>query len=446
LVSQQNGLVIHTIAPGSWMEYALNKRPLIYNGGYVPPYVPVSTSQGEKASLKVSFDLGNGKGKISLISQRDYILRAAQVPTTFRWAQNLTTGSYATTYRLLSDTKLPLTPREQEATEHGGTPFSSDPYIVGEGGDALPMGESEVRLANRQYRLYIWAAIANAMEKSGYQQGEYNIVMALGLRNEEMEISDEGESRMKKAIQEVAQTYYGTTVEVEITTNTTAKGKGKAKKEVKVYKFTVTDIVPYAQTLGSFELWYNGLDGRPAQTKIKRAFFIDLGAGDGHVLEVDCTDPDNPRTIGMRAFAGTIYLGEQLATLIQKEHKAARGKRMNPADLQQTLITGKILISGIEYEVPDLVAQAVQLSGPTWINNILGNTLIDRDGFYFFGGGGVLLQGVEAMLANKMAALEKEVGLNYYINDRRITVESNSFGGNTMLDAIFRTVEDDEES
>jgi len=443
---QTNTQLQQFVSQDSLMGYVLSGRGLIYKRGFVPPHVPVKTTDaGEIACLKVAFDLGNWQSKISIIQKDTYRMLCTQLPTTFQVAQTLTSGVHPITYELISDTRFPasaMTTTERQRRARGENIFPLDTYIINKSGalgveDTLPLGATQNRLVDRRYRLYFWGAIVNALAQTGYKAGEYNIVLALGVRNEEMYLDANSTPQMRKAVREVVETYRGTTVTLD---RISAKGKKQGQAATDRYILHIVEIIPYAQTLGTFSAWYYSLDGNPIQERINRVYIYDFGGGDTHVMEIDCSDPDEPRSHGVRIAPGTVEFANALAREIKSAFPVAG--ELTVAEAQEALMKGRVSVAGIYQDIQHLVQKVILERGANMLGRVFtANTDSGRNAFYLITGGGILLPNFKHMLAQKLTDLGRKEYESFLCVPNALTTRLNADGGNGILDALYRTVE-----
>jgi hypothetical protein len=132
---------------------------------------------------------------------------------------------------------------------------------------------------------------------------------------------------------------------------------------VATWSITIGELVPAAQSLGSFFAWYHTLAGKPALNDVDLVTVADLGGG--HLSRFDVTiirrpgQPPQLRGTGSILGEGMIVIARELIELVKAQHRV----RLNEAAALHALLTRRVPVSGRQIPIDDLIACALQTRG-----------------------------------------------------------------------------------
>lgn len=219
--------------PESWMDIAATRGALVDGDGRA---IPPQMASHDIDYLIVGCDLGNSAIKLALRQANAPQLRMFCFETIYMPAALVRAGDDTTALRVF---------RNGMWSEW----FWLDSRETGDG-EAFPIGTTAERLADPRTVDFLIGALVAAMQDSGWRPGDYVLWIGFGVPNEE--VSRAGlivETR--QALHQVR----GRAFTIE-----RCDGSG----EQTTWTLTIGELVPAAQSLGSFFAWYHTLAGQPA--------------------------------------------------------------------------------------------------------------------------------------------------------------------------------------
>lgn len=310
------------VPPHSYLWHVMHNTPIMMqrleavNGQraiHTTP-VPAWVELGGKRVFKVGIDLGNNGPKAAMFDPRGNIV-VTHIQAVVRSIQDLAAGELGDTYEELLLSPPPLSPAsEQQETEPPGadttipllpaTTGSLEPdpgserqdislgkewigmHAIKKDGQSLPKGTTRERFSDPRYARFLLYVIATLFKKAGYEQGDYDILLAPGMPNEEMKETGNG-SQLDPETQQAMSAALCANKQWRIRL-TDQHGRPTQ------YNLKIADLAPGPQSYAGFYAWQYRPDGQAAQTMIEEIVLEDLGANDLHELTISLDFQEKP--------------------------------------------------------------------------------------------------------------------------------------------------------
>jgi hypothetical protein len=381
------------IRPDSWLDVVVTLGAVVDAEGRT---IPANTTRDGMDYVVVGCDLGNSAIKIVLRQADAPQLRMFRFEAVYTPAATIRAGEGATAHRVLRNAVW----REWFWPDH------DDPVA----GETLPIGTTAERLADPRMADFLIGTLVEALGRSGRPPGAYTLWVGFGIPSEE--ISSVGLiAETRQALRQLR----GQSFLVE-----RRDGAGT----VTTWSITIGELVPAAQSLGSFIAWYHTLAGQPAIDDVNHVTVADLGGG--HLSRFDVEIVRRPGGSPQVRGTGGI-LGEGMVVIARALTELAREKyrvRLNETAALRALMTGTIPASGRPVSINDLIATAIHTRGQQ-VLAALTPLIADHRRLTLFVGGGVVRLGAE--LDARAAAAQRAPG-SYLIVPASIASTSNAVG------------------
>jgi hypothetical protein len=248
-------------------------------------------------------------------------------------------------------------------------------------GEALPIGAAAERLADPRMVDFLLGTLVETLERSGRAPGAYTLWIGLGIPNEEVSSAGLLAETRQALLQLREQSFV---VERRDPAGT-----------VTTWSITLGELVPAAQSLGSFIAYSHTLAGQSAIT--------DVDLGGGHLSRFDITIMRRPgaapqfRGTGGILGEGMIVIARELIGLVWARYRV----RLNETAALRALMTSAIPAGGRRVPIDDLIASAVHTRGQHLLA-ALTPLIADHRHFPLFVDGGTVC--LSAELAARCAA------------------------------------------
>jgi hypothetical protein len=344
------------ISTGSWFDAAATLGALVDANGHA---VPAQISRNGMDYLIASCDLGNSALKIAVRQAAAPQLRVFRFEAVYTPAVTIRAGDGATALRVLRDGLW----CEWFWLDQSDAPM----------GEMLPIGATTERLADPRMLDFLVGALTEALQRSGWAPGAYTLWLGFGVPNEE--VSSAG---LVVEARQVLRQLRGLPFAVE---------RREPAGDVATWTITIGELVPAAQSLGTFFAWYHTLAGQPAVKDLDLITVADLGGGHLSRFDVEIIrQPGHPprfRGTGGILGEGMVIIARELIELVKARYRV----RLNETAALHALITRTILVSGRRTRIDDLIAGAVQSRGQPLLA-MLTPIFTDQRRFPIFSGGG----------------------------------------------------------
>src|ERR1700694_3946253 len=245
-------------------------QQVVYGTYQISPGGPQDTAI---TLIEMGMDIGNSGTRTAVLHQQQHTLEFTQTPATYEEVPSIIYGEKIETWRerYYDDQQRDLL-TGQVATNHlkEMPPQYSEVFSIGEYADgrkSLPIGGTDLRLADARYDRYGKACLVRGLIAGGYPPGHYYLGLAMGVRNEELSATMGVDPEVQKAIDAFKQPF-------------TLIRNGKEE-----WRIEIRESVVLPQTFGTYYSLDTGIYGQTL-SDIPHWTVLDLGYHDGHVLEV----------------------------------------------------------------------------------------------------------------------------------------------------------------
>jgi hypothetical protein len=377
----------------SWMDIATTLGALINADGHV---LPAQVARDGSDQIIVGCDLGNSAIKLVLRQASASQLRTFRFEAIYTPAAIVRAGEETTALRVLG-----------ADTWHEW--FWPDPGDAA-AGEPLPIGATAERLADPRVFDFLLGTLVEALEQSGYTPGAHTLWLGFGVPNEE--VSRAGVvAETRQALRQLR----GQRFVVE---------RRDPSGAVATWTLTIGELVPAAQSLGSFFAWYYTLAGQPAISDVDLVAIADLGGG--HLSRFDVAiirrpgQPPQLRGTGSILGEGMVVIARELIDLVKAQHRV----RLSETAALRTLLTRTVPAGGRSVPIDDLIALAIQTRGQPLLA-ALTPLLADHRRLLLFSGGGAVC--LSADLEARVAAVQRAPG-SYCIVPASVASTLNAVG------------------
>jgi hypothetical protein len=361
-------MMTHPAEPKSILDYLVQGQPFAVTSEV--------TIKGE-TYLAVALDNGNDAAKLVLIDRLGQ-LHSIRVPTAHVVARRIQGGTGETTYSF-----------------NRGMDFWIGEAALRNEGRALPQGPTPQRLADPRQRQFLAACLVELLVAAGYEAGAYNLALNFAIPNTEVVREGEQSDKMLVRVETrdaLREHLRGAIWKVE---RVNARG-GRTE-----WTLTLGQLVPQAQSLGTFVCWSKAPSGRNV-SEYDAVTILDIGGGDLHQTDIAIKPY---RMSGWRVGDGTIDLARGLKELLPKAG-------LNDVTAQYALITRRALINGKMHDVSAEVRQVIGMYGQDLVGVILPMLQQTRRFVVLTGGGSILLSSI---LKERLQAAGKIEGQEYLL-------------------------------
>jgi hypothetical protein len=377
----------------SWLEIAATLGALVDSEGRA---IPAHIARDGINSVIVGCDLGNSAIKLVLRQADAPQLRAFRFEAVYTPAAIIRAGEGTTAHRVLRNAAW----REWFWLDQDDTAAS----------EALPIGATAERLADPRMVDFLLGTLVEALERSGRAPGAYTLWIGLGIPNEEVNSTGLLAESRQALLQLRGQRFV-----VE---------QRDPVGAVATWTLTIGELVPAAQSLGSFIAYSHTLAGQPAISDVDLVTIADLGGG--HLSRFDVEIVRRPgaapqfRGTGDILGEGMVVIARELIELVRARYRV----RLNETAALHALMTGTIPASGRRMPIDDLIASAVQTRGQHLLAAITP-LIADHRHFPLFVGGGTVC--LSAELAARCNAAQRAAS-SYLIVPTSIASTLNAVG------------------
>jgi hypothetical protein len=427
----------------------------------VPAWVKVRNSP----VYKVGLDLGNNGPKAAMFDPTGKIV-VNHLQAVVRSVHDLAAGEVGTTYEelLLQPKAKPeedvpttetaesesmfatlrsktqpliskLTGQEDEYVEVSLGKTWIDQQAIINDGVSLSKGTTRARLSDPRYPQFLMFSIANLFEKAGYSGGDYDLLVAPGMPNEEMTETATGSQLDEETHKALTATLCQKRWRIRIT---------DPYNRSKQYNLKIVDLAPGPQSYAGFYAWQFRPDGQPAQTVISEILLADLGANDLHELGIRLKFTEKQLSNGEKRIEVSVNAtrerkGNGIILAIMQPF-AKRLKRqygldeLDDAIAQQAFFSKEITVGGFREDVSALVESVKAEEGAKVITDVFKGPARPRSFYMVEGGGNVLLR---AELVEKLQSLRR-TPKTYLLLGAKHASPLNAVGLLAILDQMCR--------
>jgi hypothetical protein len=362
--------------PGSWMDIVATRGALVDVDGRA---IPAQVMRDGTDHVIVGCDLGNSALKLVLRQANAPQLRAFRFESVYTPAALIRAGEDTTALRVFRD-------------ERWGEWFWLDQGETASG-EALPIGASAERLADPRTLDFLIGAFCEVLQRSGWPAGAYTPWVGFGVPNEEV-----SRSGLIVETRQALRQLRGQSFVVE---------RRDPSGAVTTWTLIIGELVPAAQSLGSFFAWYHTLSGQPAVPDVDLVTVADLGGGHLSRFDVEIIrrpgQPPQLRGSGSILGEGMIVIAREVIELIKAQHRV----RLNETAALRALRSRRVLSGGRRLPIDDLIASAIQTRGQPLLA-ALTPIAADHRRYPIFSGGGTVCLSSE--LERRLAAVQRAPG------------------------------------
>ncbi len=403
----------------SYLDHMIHTLPIVVKVKGktvpVPAFVEALRRGITKHLFLIGLDPGNSAMKLAMYDASGRIV-THYVPAIVAPAQEFGTGTLPVTYheRFDDGSLLMGTWIGEQALKYGAS---------------LPTGNTAERLNDPRYIPFLLQTIIELIIKAGYPPGDYDVILCLGVRN-----------------QEIRQTREGSQVEEHVQTALDHRLKRVSRGFERIdeqgattdWRVTVDRVVAGPQSFAGFSLWYKRPDGKAATQQVHGVVDLDFGAFDLSRLLIDCTP-------GQKITHRRDRVGNGMMIDLIQPFAEAMAARYHLTDIDDALalqwyLYGQAQVGGFVVNVNELVAEVQARQIPSIIANAFKGQQRTTD-FYRLKGGGVILMKQE--LISKMHDLgrkqrESDAPPKYLLLPPPYAVVENAAGLLANLDLMVR--------
>ena len=379
--------------------------------------VPAGVKTRNGYLYKVGLDLGNNGPKAAVFDSSGKIV-VNHMQAVVRLVQDLAAGTMDTTYE-----ELVLRPKSHEDTISAATDGERtlkqriqpvinkiigqdgqeyeelslgkwwiDQQAIDNDGVSLAKGTTRARLSDPRYAQFLMFTIANLFEKAGYPSGDYDLLVAPGMPNEEMVETATGSQLDEETQKALTFSLCQKRWRIRI-----ADPYGSTRQ----FNLKVADLAPGPQSYAGFYAWQYRPDGQPAQTIINEILLADLGANDLHELSIRLKFQEkqvngekryNVIINATRERKGNgiiLALMQPFAKRLKREYGL---EELDDATAQQVFMNQEITVGGFREDVSSLVGTVKAEEGARVITDVFKGPPRPRSFYMIEGGGNVLLR------------------------------------------------------
>ncbi|WP_376794432.1 hypothetical protein [Thermogemmatispora sp.] len=403
--------------PASLLAHLCRQQPLAAGAGApllrqisMPAPVREQTSL-DGAALLISVDNGNDALKGALLHARAPRLITRRIATAYAPADLVRVGEEVPTWQV--DASEPFWIGEQALREASTV-------------ESLPVGLSPDRLPDPRWQRFFFACLVELLQAAGYErpgrawQGEYALLLSLGLPNEEL-----SRNSLHPAVLQALRPL----LEVPRLVQRTDEGG-----QTSTWRLRLVDVTPYPQTFGSFAAWYYSPTGEALPTHVVKHLTFDIGGGQLHRCTVTIDGPaegqgGRPR-LRMQATLldeGTIALARAARDRLRSHYP---GLRLSDTEAQQVLISGTLLRGGRRVDVTELLNEVITARSQRLLTH-LRHLLQEEQTFVMCTGGGTIL--LERALRSLLG--QRRAQESMLIVPRELASVLNALGGYLLAQA-----------
>ncbi|MBM7846288.1 hypothetical protein [Herpetosiphon giganteus] len=373
--------------------------------------LPAQIQINGEVLIPLGDDDGNGKKKLALLNRSAEVI-TVEIPASYMEAKEIRMGKSLTTYQV-----------------NNGPLFWIGEDAVRSGGDALPIGPTAQRLSDQRHRDFGAACVVEILRKGGFSSGTYRLAVARAIPNEEIKAKkkedDAGGATETLAVKKETRT----ALKEHLLGKTFSVVRTDEDGREEQWTITYAQVVPQAQSVGTFVAYTRDLYGRNQMGDIEAMRINDIGGGDDQIIEV-IHDRGNWRMTTKPRKEGTIGLARALARQFPR-------LSLNDAQAQFALENRYIRNDAGRRQVIDLeIRRVMDSEGQDMVAQKL--PLLQEPGFFLlFTGGGIRIPELRAMIAERAMVAGKEEETHFAFVDPTVSGVMNAFGVLMLL--IFAT-------
>ena len=403
--------------------------------------VPAWAVQGEQRLYKVGLDLGNNGPKAAMYDEQGRTV-VAHLQAVVKTVQDLAAGDMGTVFEEMI--QQPKARDQKEMPQRGDAQAEVEDISLGRewvdslaiehDGVSLSKGTTRARVSDPRYPRFLMYAVAHLFQKAGYKPGDYDLLLAVGMPNEEMVETAHGAQLDPETQAALTGALCGKRWRIRITDR-----EGTSAQ----FNLKIADLAPGPQSYAAFYAWQFKPDGQPAQTDIQEITLEDMGANDLHELFIRLKFI--PSTVnGKEQFKVTITAtrerkGDGIILAIMQPF-AKRLKKvyglgeLDDAVAQQAFFQKEITVGGFREDLSPLVASVTSEEGAKVITDVFKGPRRPRSFYMIEGGGNVLLR---PDLVDKLTSLNRTARTYLLFGAQHANV-ANAVGLLSILDQVTR--------
>ena len=332
------GRAFVTPAPDMRYVYGTYQIPSGGNGS-------TSITLGEEA-----LDIGNSGAATAVMHASEHTLSFTKTAATYENLPTVLYGEQMETWReryYEDEQRAAYEAQLQTQQIENLPPQYSETFSVGEYANSrksLPIGSTDVRLADQRYMRYVRVCLVRGLMAAGYAPGHYYIGLTIGVRNEEVNAQMGVDPKVQAALSALTQPF-------------TMIRNGKD-----VWFIDIRESFPLPQTFGTHYALDRGILGQVLQPTMTNWTILDLGYHDGHVLEVVRPVKGSLRVTGQKVVTGVVDVARGLGGELRKPENFP----LVPSDLSDAEAIGllhseELTIGGVPLQDKEEAKRATQV-------------------------------------------------------------------------------------
>jgi hypothetical protein len=320
------------------------------NGRYVYGTYQLSPD-GEMATaitlVEEALDIGNSGAATAVMHALDHRLSFTKTEATYEPLPAVLYGEQMETWRerYYDDAQRGSYESQLQRQQIDSLPEQySETFSVGQHASSrkgLPIGATDVRLADQRYVRYLRVCLVRGLKAAGYAPGRYYIGLAIGVRNEEVNAQMGVDPHVQEALSTLTQPFT------------------LVRNGTEVWTIEVRESYPLPQSFGTHFALDRGIFGQVLQPTMTNWTILDLGYNDAHVLEVIRPEKGALRVTGQKVLAGVVDVARGLVGELRKsENFPFVPSDLSDAEAIELLHSEVVMIGGVPLQDPEEAKRA----------------------------------------------------------------------------------------
>lgn len=339
--------------------------------------------------IAIGMDNGNDAIKLAMFTDQGELV-VQRHPIAYQKAKEVQSGLQEVTYQM------------------GYTSYWVGEVALRHDEQDIEPGPTDQRVVDLRWKHTAAASLVELLLAAGLQPGEHNIALGFAIPNNEIAVdSTTNKLGVKKST--------ATALKESVLGQSWTVKRTDAKGLQTEWTLAIRDIVPQAQSVGTYTVWSKAPSGKNMKADYDGVVVIDIGGGDLQITEIT-TNPY--QIISERLDDGTITIAQSLASLFPSQ-------TVTNVAAQHALITKKLMIDGKFRDVTAQVEEVTASDGQNVLGKILPRIRGSRR-FVILTGGGVIL--LHRLIEQRFQGLPKKRGEGYEIINHGLASTVNGVG------------------
>lgn len=311
---------------------------------------PDGTANTAITLVEEALDFGNSGVATAVMHATQHTLACTKTAATYESVPTVLYGEQMETWRerYYDDGQRSSYEAQLQAQQIDSLPEQySETFSVGHHANSrksLPVGATDVRLAEPRYLRYARVCLVRGLMAAGYAPGHYYIGLSIGVRNDEINAQMGVDPRVQAALSTLTQPF-------------TLVRNGK-----EVWTIDIHESYPLPQTFGTHYALDRGILGQVLHPAMTNWTILDVGYNDGHVLEVIRPEKGSLRVTGQKVVSGVVDVARGLVGELRKQENFP----LVPSDLSDPealdLLHSEVLtIGGVALQDKEEAKRATQV-------------------------------------------------------------------------------------